>query len=38
MENIQERFSKFENVENLYCFYKKIIKRLCEMFLMKNWK
>ena len=32
MEHFQERFSKFENVENLFNFYKKTIKRLCENF------
>ena len=30
MENFQERFSKFEIIENLYCFYKKTIKWFCE--------
>lgn len=32
MEKIQERFSKFEKVENLFCFYRTTIKCLCENF------
>ena len=32
MDKIQERFSKFENVENLFCFYKTRIKWLCQNF------
>ena len=32
MDKIQERFSKKENVENLFCFYKTTIKWLCENF------
>ena len=32
MDKIQERFSKLENVENLFCFYKTTIKWLCENF------
>ena len=32
MDKIQERFSKLENVENLFCFYTTTIKWLCKNF------
>ena len=37
MEHFQERFSKFENVENLFNFYKKKqLKGYAKISLMKN--